>query len=161
MAHQGFNSLAWQESLGPYRLTVLEDFHLAQADEGQAQLVVQVSRQAQPLPEETQVLVKLNLGSKIIYKGNLKFIGNISNDGKTFYSTYVLSTAIDERGIYELDLAIVGPLGKSSKEFLIKSQQGLSVQLLEFLPSILILLTSIVGLAVLFLPRCGINRRDQ
>ncbi len=160
MAHQGFNILAWQEALGPYQWTVLEDFHLAQAGEGKAKLVVQISHKTQALPKDTQALAKLSVAGEIIYQGDLEFISNSSNDGKSFYSIYALNTGIKEQGIYELSLTITGPLGKNSKEFLIRSQQGSQIWLLEFLPSIIILLVSTFGLTILFLPHRVVKIKD-
>ena len=160
IAHQGFNNLAWQENLGPYQITVLEDFHLVQNGEGQAKLIVQASHEAKALPEGTKILAKLNFADKIIYEGDIPFVNDSTNDGKTFYSIYALSTGIKEQGIYQLSLTITGPLGEQGKKFLIGNQEALLARLLEFLPSILILLTSIVGLAVLFLPHSVIKRKE-
>ena len=153
MAHQGFNNLAWQENLGPYQITILEDFHLTQGDEGQAKLIVQASHKAKSLPEGTQILAKLSFADKSIYEDDIPFVSDSTNDGKNFYSIYAFSTDINEQGIYKLNLIIKGPLGENSKSFFIRSRGSSPVWLLELLPSILILLTSIVGLAVLFLPR--------
>ncbi len=148
-AHTGFNRLSWQETLGPYSLNVLEDFHVQEA---KAQVLVQVSDLNKQAPENTTVTAKLRFENSMIYENTVPFIANGSSDGKTYYATYVLETAIKQAGMYELELLFSGPLGSANKTYFVVANNETRVPLIEYLPSALILIIVLGGVAILFMP---------
>lgn len=153
-AHSGFNTLAWQESLGNYTLTVLEDFHTS--DRGQAQLFVQVSQGEEAAPATTQLSTSIRLENKPIYEGEIPFVASGSDDGKTFYRGYLLTLALEKEGMYQIELKASGPLGSETASYFVQSQREV-ISVLEVLPSLLILLISLGGAALLFIP---VKRKD-
>ncbi len=155
-AHNGFDTLAWRESLGGYTVSVL--FHAADAEE--AQLFVQLSEGQQAAPEATRVDVKVRQRDALLYEGEVPFAGTGSADGRTFYRGYLLTLPLSEAGVYEIDLNVAGPLGAATASYFATSQQG-GVSVLELLPSLLLLLVLLGGAALLFLPvRRPTKRKD-
>ena len=153
-AHSGFNTLAWQEGLGNYTLTVLEDFHAS--DGSQSQLFVQLSQSKQAAPATTKVDVNIQQGNKTIYQGEVPFVANGSDDGKTFFRGYLLTLHLEEAGVYQIDVNVSGPLGPQRASYFVQGQRE-AISVLEVLPSLLILLISLGGAALLFIP---IKRKD-
>ena len=153
-AHSGFNTLAWQEGLGNYTLTVLEDFHTS--DRGQAQLFVQVSQGEEAAPATTQLSTTIRLENKTIYQGDIPFVASGSEDGKTFYRGHLLTLPLEEEGMYQIEVRALGPLGSETATYFVQSQRE-AISVLEVLPSLLILLISLGGAALLFIP---IKRKD-
>ena len=148
-AHNGFNKLSWQESLGAYTVTILEDFHPA---EGKFRALIQLSEGKQAVPEGTEVEAKISFEDTLIFEGKASFISNSSQDGNLFYSAYVLDADISQEGLYSLELSLSGPLGDVSKSYFVQAQNENRVSPLEYLPSALILLISVGGVLILFLP---------
>ena len=146
-AHGGFDALAWQELLGAYTVTVLEDFHTGR---NEAQLFVQLSDGNRAAPTETQVSATVQHGDETIYAGEVPFVATNSADGKTFYSGYLLTLPLTERGVYRVKLNVSGPLGTATTGYFVKTQDG--VRALEYLPSALVLLIALGGVALLFVP---------
>ena len=151
-AHNGFDTLAWRESLGGYTVSVL--FHAADAEE--AQLFVQLSEGQQAAPAATRVNAEIQVGDALVYEGEVPFAGSGSADGKTFYRGYLLTLPLGEAGVYEIDLNVAGPLGVATASYFARSQQG-NVSALELLPSLLLLLVILGGAALLFVP---VKRKD-
>lgn len=148
LAHSGFNQLSWQESLGAYQLSILEDFHVA---ENTAQVFVQVSQGNAAAPEDTKVNAAIKHKGELIYDGELAFIANSQVD-KQAYAGYVLDTAISEEGLYQLELSLSGPLGDVSKTYFVQAKNENRISALEYLPSALILLITLGGALLLFIP---------
>ena len=157
-AHSGFNRLSWQEDVGAYRLTVLEDFHLQKSNEGRAQLFIQLSNQEYDAVSDTKVAAHIRFEDDTVFQGDVPFLTTSSQDGDVFYAAYVLDFDISEAGFYELELAITGSLGDISKTYFVQSQQESRVPLIEYLPSALILLITLGGGALLFIP---IPKREE
>ena len=152
-AHRGFERLAWQENADAYTLSVLGDFHLD--GEGDAQLFVQLSQGGEVVPENTRVDLGLSQQDSLIYEGEVPFLTDGSNDGKTFYSGYLATFPLTEAGLYDVALSVQGPAGRVSRSYSAVTQQGVSWP--EYLPSILILSICAAGVAILFMP---IKRKD-
>ena len=146
-AHNGFDTLAWGQSLGAYTASVL--FHAADAEE--AQLFVQLSEGRQAAPATTQVRAEIQLEGTLLYEGEVAFVGNSSADGRTFYRGYLLTLPLGEAGTYEISLNVAGPLGVATASYFASNQRG-NVSALEYLPSILLLLVCLGGAALLFVP---------
>ena len=146
-AHNGFNTLAWGESLGAYTANVL--FHAADAEH--AQLFVQLSQGQQAAPATTRVKVKVRQRGALLYEGEVPFAGSGSADGRTFYRGYFLTLPLSEAGVYEIRLNVVGPLGVATARYFANNQRG-NVSVLEYVPSLLLLLVLLGGAALLFVP---------
>lgn len=147
-AHSGFDTLAWQQQVGAYQLTVLGDFHTS--DAGQARLFVQLSEGRDAAPADTVVSAAVSLRGEAIYRGGVPFVGTGSTNG-TFYRGFLLELPLSERGVYDVDLSVSGPLGAATTSYAVRSQQT-AVPPLEYLPSALILVISIGGTLLLFVP---------
>ena len=154
-AHSGFDTLAWDESIGAYKISVLADFHVTSERTGsQSQLFVQLSDGEEVAPADTQVSAVIRLRNEVIYEGAVSFVATGSTDG-TVYRGYLLTLPLGADGVYEVDLSVAGSLGAVGASYVVKSRGGGS--LLELLPSALILFISLGGFALLFLP---VKRKD-
>jgi hypothetical protein len=160
-AHQGFNQLSWQEKVGAYTLTVLEDFHVTTSGEGLAQLIVQVSEGQAAAPAGTEVKLTLGMAEQTVYQGPVPLVANSSSDGKTFYASYVFRQALEQAGWYDLRLELSGPLGSIERSYLVQSQQGSRITWLAYLPTLLILLICAGGVVLLFAPLPSLLRKDS
>ena len=154
-AHSGFDTLAWGDSAGAYKMSVLADFHVTSERTGsQSQLFVQLSDGEEVAPADTQVSAVIRLRDEVIYEGAVPFVADGSTGG-TVYRGYLLTLPLSADDVYEVDLAISGSLGAAGASYGVKSRGGGS--LLELLPSALILFISLGGFALLFLP---VKRKD-
>ena len=149
-AHRGFERLAWREDAAGYTLSVLADFHAADIQDGSSsQLFVQLSRDGEA-PAETTVRLELSYQDEQIYAGEVPFVTNSSDDGKTFYAAYIIDLALPQQGYYDATLSIDGPAGAVTRSYGAATQRGVSW--LEYLPSLLILGICVGGAALLFIP---------
>ena len=155
-AHKGFERLAWREDAAGYTVSVLADFHAADIQDGSSsQLFVQLSRDGEA-PTETTVRLKLVYQDQQVYAGEVPFVTNSSDDGKTFYAAYIVDFALPQQGYYDATLSIDGPAGTVTRNYGAVTQRGVSW--LEYLPSLLIVSICIGGAALLFIP---IKRKDS
>ena len=163
-AHSGFNTLAWNETWGAYTVTVLEDFHTtSRADSGrsgQAQLFVRLSEGEDAAPESTQVEVTIHYGDTPIYQSAVPYLSTNSEDGKTFYAGYLLTLPLEREGLYRLELSLEGPLGAASQHYAVRSQRD-TPSWTEYLPSALLLLIVLGGVALLFAPLPSRNQPQR
>lgn len=153
-AHSGFDTLAWQQQVGAYQLTVLGDFHTS--DAGQARLFVQLSEGREAAPEDTRVSAVVGLKGEALYRGGVPSVGTGSTNG-TFYRGFLLDVPLRERGVYDVDLKVSGPLGPATAHYSAQSRR-VTVPPLEYLPSALILVISLGGALLLFVP---VPRKDS
>ncbi len=168
-AHSGFNTLAWREAWDAYTVSVLEDFHMAGAGQGNAQLFVQLSDGRETAPASTQVNAVIRyegdaLYEDTLYEGAVPYLSESSADGETSYAGYLLAISLNQEGMYGLELTLSSPLGTVSRTYAIHTQQG-GPSVLEVLPSVLILAIVLGGTALLFvplpLPRKGVRKEPH
>ena len=162
-AHSGFNTLAWREVWGAYTVSVLEDFHVASAGQGNARLFVQLSDGQEAAPESTQVDAVIRYEGDTLYKGAAPYLSESSADGVTAYAGYLLNVPLNQEGVYELELTLSGPLGTVSRSYAVRTQQD-APGVLEYLPSLLILTIVLGGTALLFVPLkplCSGRRKES
>ena len=142
--------MAWQEDAAGYTVSVLADFHAADVQDGStSQLFVQLSRDGEA-PAETAVALELTYQGEQIYAGEVPFVTNSSDDGKTFYAAYIVDLALPQQGYYDAILSLDTPAGTVTRSYGAVTQRGVSW--LEYLPSLLILGICVGGAALLFTP---------
>jgi len=134
--------------VGAYQLTVLRDFHTSGA--GQARLFVQLSEGREAAPADTRVSAAVSPKGKAIYEGSVPLVGTGSTNG-TFYRGFLLDVPLRERGVYDVDLKVSGLLGPATARYAAQSRRAM-VPPLEYLPSALILVISLGGALLLFVP---------
>ena len=147
-AHTGFNQLSWQEPLGPYSMSVLEDFHVA---EQSAKVFVQLSQGNEAAPGGSSVHAEISYEDSLIYEGEADFLMN-GRDNNGAYAAFLVDAKISEGGLYKLELFVKGPLGDVSQMYFVQAKNESRVSLLEYLPSVLILLICVGGALLLFVP---------
>lgn len=153
-AHQGFYQLSKDEVVGSYTLSALQDFDIDQGDVSQGQLLLQVSREGDAVSSETKVAVELSFEGEEIGEGEMDYVGGSSQDGTTFYTSYLYTLPITDLGTYRVNFAIDGEYGQAERQYFFKSTRinNWRTQLLELIPSAIILIICLVGGALLFLP---------
>ena len=153
-SHSGFYQLSKNDVVGNYELSALQDFDIEQNAPSTGQLLLQVSHEGNAVDKATQVFATIKFEGETKFEDVMDFVGSSSQDGKTFYSSYLLSTPISELGTYIVTLDIDGEHGQASQQYFFKSQRVVTrmSQLLEVIPSVLILIICLVGGALLFLP---------
>ena len=153
-AHQGFYQLSKEEVVGNYELSVLQDFDIDKEGNSQGQLLLQLSHNDDVVSKETEVIAIIKFEGEEIATGAMDNVGGSSQDGKSFYSNYLFTLPITDLGTYSVKLAIDGEHGQAERQYFFKSKRINSwrSQLIEVIPSALILIICLVGGAILFLP---------
>ena len=153
-AHQGFYQLSKEEVVGSYTLSALQDFDINQGDVSQGQLLLQVSHEGDAVSDETKVAVVLTFDGEEIAADEMDYVGGSSQDGTTFYTSYLYTLPITDLGTYSATFTIVGEHGQAERQYFFKSTRINSwcTQLLEVIPSAIILIICLAGGALLFLP---------
>lgn len=154
LAHQGFYQLSKDEVVGNYELSALQDFDIDKNTVSQGQLLLQVSHDGDVVSDDTKVNVLVKFEGEEIRKGEMDYVGGSSQDGKTFYTSYIYTLPITDLGIYSVNFTIAGEYGQAEQQYFFKSTRINSWQsdLAEVIPSAIILIICLIGGALLFLP---------
>jgi len=155
IAHQGFYQLSKDEVVGNYEVSALQDFDIEKADVvSQGQLLLQLSHNANAVTDDTKVNVAVKFEGKELGEGEMDYIGGSSQDGKTFYTSYIYTLPITDLGTYSVNFKIDGEHGQAERKYFFRSTRINSwcSDLIELIPSGIILIICLVGGALLFLP---------
>jgi len=154
LAHQGFYQLSKDDLVGDYTISALQDFDIDVGGTSQGQLLLQVSYDGDAVSDETTVDVILKFDGEEIAEDEMEYVGGSSQDGRTFYSSYIYTLPISDLGTYSVNFSIDGEHGQAEQQYLFKSKRINSWRndLIELIPSAIILIICLVGGALLFLP---------
>jgi hypothetical protein len=148
-AHEGFNTVLNDVPVAAYTLTVLEDTHVVEG-KGQMNLMIQVAHGREAAPANTNVWLRLEHDSTLVYDSKVKYVGSSSSDGRTFYAYYSVNIPMAEMEIHQATLELTGSLGRAETSFQFEAKAIPELRAAKLIPSLLILSICFAGLLLFF-----------